>query len=120
MMTLHSSDAFIVYGTSSPPSSRLNDDHQTAAPEDIQISVKRWLVQQGQPLTQRVLTGMLHLFPEDCIPDASGVLLDAVGAAPGDRTWIGQDVFAGSQRTPSGHESGRKVITGSRARSSYG
>ena len=91
MMTLHFLRDFIVYGTSSPPSSRLNDDHQTAAPEDIQVSVKRWLVQQGQPLTQRVLTGMMYSFPEDCIPDASGVLLDMLRVLPQETAmWIGQ------------------------------
>jgi transportin-3 len=91
MVTLHFLRDFIVYGTSSPPSSRLNDDRQPATPEDIQASVKRWLVQQGQPLTQRVLTGMMYSFPEDCIPDASGVLLDMLRVLPQETAmWIGQ------------------------------
>ena len=30
---------------------------------------------QGEVLTQRILTGMMFSFPRDCFPDASGVLL---------------------------------------------
>jgi transportin-3 len=91
MVTLHFLRDLIGYGTSSPPSSKLNDDRQTATPEDIQASVKRWLVQQGQPLTYRVLTGMMYSFPEDCIPDASGVLLDMLKVLPRETAmWIGQ------------------------------
>ncbi|KAJ5541906.1 hypothetical protein N7535_004325 [Penicillium sp. DV-2018c] len=44
-------------------------------PPEVREAVKALIMSQGQPLTQRVLTGMMFTFPGDCFPDASGVMM---------------------------------------------
>jgi transportin-3 len=89
MTTLHFLRDFISYGSPNPASSRLSDDRPLANESDIIEKVKGLLLQHGENLTQRVLTGMMYSFPEDCIPDASGVVLDMLRVLP-DQTgaWI--------------------------------
>jgi transportin-3 len=56
---------------------------------EIQATVKQLLQQHGQEITERVLRGMMETFPEDCIPDASGVVLDLLNVMPQETTtWI--------------------------------
>lgn len=89
MVTLHFLRDFIGYGSSNPPGSRLLDEPQLTNPPEIQAKVKQLLAEHGQNLTQRVLTGMMYSFPEDCIPDASGVVLDMLRVLPEQTgTWI--------------------------------
>ena len=76
--TLHFLRDFLSYGTDHPNSSSFDETSNTArivnSPE-IQQCVKRMIAEQGEVLTQRILTGMMFSFPRDCFPDASGVLL---------------------------------------------
>ncbi|KAJ5126347.1 uncharacterized protein N7443_009391 [Penicillium atrosanguineum] len=44
-------------------------------PPEVREAVKALIASQGQPLAQRVLTGMMFTFPGDCFPDASGVVM---------------------------------------------
>lgn len=44
-------------------------------PPEVRDAVKALILSQGQPLAQRVLTGMMFTFPGDCFPDASGVMM---------------------------------------------
>ncbi|KAJ5787028.1 hypothetical protein N7457_002018 [Penicillium paradoxum] len=44
-------------------------------PPEVREAVKALIISQGQPLAQRVLTGMMFTFPGDCFPDASGVMM---------------------------------------------
>lgn len=75
--TLHFLRDFLSYGGEHSPSSRFDTAPGTPhgnSPE-IQARVKQLMTQQGETLTQRLLTGMMYTFPRDCFPDASGVLL---------------------------------------------
>ena len=74
--TLHFLRDFIGYGSSNPPSSRLTDEPPITTSEENRQHIKTLLLVQGQVITERVLTGMMYSFPEDCIPDASGVIID--------------------------------------------
>ena len=76
--TLHFLRDFLSYGTDHPNSSSFDETSNTARvanPPEIQQCVKRMVVEQGEVLTQRILTGMMFSFPRDCFPDVSGVLL---------------------------------------------
>ena len=76
--TLHFLRDFLSYGTDHPNSSSFDETANTARvtnPPEIQQCVKRMVAEQGEVLTQRILTGMMFSFPRDCFPDASGVLL---------------------------------------------
>lgn len=44
-------------------------------PPEIQRAVQELVATQGEALAQRVLAGMMFTFPEDCFPDASGVMM---------------------------------------------
>ncbi|KAJ6013020.1 hypothetical protein N7522_003375 [Penicillium canescens] len=46
-----------------------------STPPEVREAVKALIASQGQPLAQRVLTGMMFTFPGDCFPDASGVIM---------------------------------------------
>ncbi|KAJ5756966.1 uncharacterized protein N7511_007148 [Penicillium nucicola] len=46
-----------------------------STPPEVREAVKALIASQGQPLSQRVLTGMMFTFPGDCFPDASGVIM---------------------------------------------
>lgn len=76
--TLHFLRDFLSYGTDHPNSSSFDETSSAARvvnPPEIQQCVKRMVTEQGEVLTQRILTGMMFSFPRDCFPDASGVLL---------------------------------------------
>ncbi|KAL8944375.1 MAG: hypothetical protein Q9211_000609 [Gyalolechia sp. 1 TL-2023] len=75
--TLHYLRDFLSYGTDHPNSSNL-DGHDSQPPHNppqMQLAVKQMVVSQGEPLVQRIMTGMMFSFPRDCLQDASGVLL---------------------------------------------
>lgn len=44
-------------------------------PPEVRETVKTLILAQGEPLAQRILTGMMFTFPGDCFPDASGILM---------------------------------------------
>jgi transportin-3 len=64
-------------------------DQPAANSPEVQATVKQLLHEHGQEITERVLRGMMETFPEDCIPDASGVVLDLLNVLPQETTgWI--------------------------------
>ena len=76
--TLHFLSDFLSYGTDHPNSSNFDETSsagRTLNSPEIQQCVKRLVAQNGEVLTQRILTGMMFLFPRDCLPDASSILL---------------------------------------------
>ena len=76
--TLHYLRDLLSFGTNQPPVSdteKLNgNSYQTSG--EVQAAVKQLFSVHGPILTQRILTGMMFSFPEDCFPDASAVLMD--------------------------------------------
>ena len=86
-VTLHFLRDFLSYGTDHPNSSRIDEySHHSNPPTNTnqhhQSSVKRLISEQGEVLTQRIMTGMMFSFPRDCFPDASGVLLSLFEILP--------------------------------------
>lgn len=76
--TLHYLRDLLSYGTDHPNSSNFDNDHGSRTPRNppqLQQAVRQLVVAQGEPLVQRILTGMMFSFPRDCLQDASGVLL---------------------------------------------
>lgn len=83
--TLHFLCDFLSYGTDHPNSSTFQNGSNTArvvTPPELQQCVKRLISEQGEVLTQRILTGMLFSFPRDCLQDASSVLLAMLEIMP--------------------------------------
>ncbi|KAF1344142.1 armadillo-type protein [Delphinella strobiligena] len=75
MATLHFLRDFLAYGGDDTP--RAVSFADEPRPDNLaqQNAVKNLLMQQGEQMVQRLLTGMMFTFPADCFPDASGVLL---------------------------------------------
>ena len=77
--TLHFLRDLLSYGTDHPNSSTFPEDDINGARQQtdpqIRACVKRLVTDQGEALTQRILTGMMFSFPRECFPDASAVLL---------------------------------------------
>ena len=83
--TLHFLRDFLDFGFEKPPISNFNGPNGEPTPgnpPEVQTAVKQVLTATGQQLVHRVLTGMMFSFPEDCFPDASGVLLSLFSLAP--------------------------------------
>ncbi|GAB7331511.1 hypothetical protein MBLNU13_g02908t1 [Cladosporium sp. NU13] len=76
--TLHFLRDFLAYGNEDAPSSAFDQDGQyrlQTNPPEIQAAVKKLASQAGDNIVKRCMTGMMYSFPQDCFPDASGVLL---------------------------------------------
>lgn len=75
--TLHYYRDMLSFGFESPSISNFSgpDGQPYTNPIDVRNAVKELLGSQGQLLVERVLTGMMFSFPEDCFPDASGILM---------------------------------------------
>jgi len=58
------------------------DGRPYSNPPEVREAVKALLLSQGQVLFQRVLTGMMFIFPGDCFPDASGVMMTLFEVLP--------------------------------------
>lgn len=84
MAVLHFLRDFLGYGDEFPPSSTYDESTnqlKTNSAETRAI-VHQILTEEGEILTQRVMTGMMYTFPRDCFPDASGVLLAMFKLSP--------------------------------------
>ncbi|EEA21116.1 Nuclear import receptor [Talaromyces marneffei ATCC 18224] len=75
--TLHYYRDLLSFGFETPSISNFSDsDGQPYSnPPEVRNAVKELVGNQGQLLVERVLTGMMFNFPEDCFPDASGILM---------------------------------------------
>ena len=83
--TLHFLSDFLSYGTDHPNSSTFQNGSNTAratVPPELQQRVRRLISEQGEVLTQRILTGMMFSFPRDCLQDASSVILAMLEIMP--------------------------------------
>ena len=78
---LHFLRDFLAYGLEDSPTSGFDATPRKNPPE-VRHAVVELLKSNGEQLTQRLLTGMMFTFPRDCIPDASGVLLDMFRLMP--------------------------------------
>lgn len=89
---LHFLRDFLAYGLEDSPTSGF-DETPRKNPPVVRHAVMELLKSNGEQLTQRLLTGMMFTFPRDCIPDASGVLLDMFRLMP-DATakWVQETV----------------------------
>jgi len=82
--TLHYLRDIISFGTDKPMVSAFEgpDGKPLVNPPEIQAAVRVLLLKQGPIIVQRVLTGMMFSFPEDCFADASSILLAIFGQMP--------------------------------------
>ena len=83
--TLHFLRDFLDFGFERPPVSAFSGPDGEPAPgnsPEIRVAVRQVIGATGQELVHRVLTGMMFSFPEDCFPDASGVLLSLFNLGP--------------------------------------
>lgn len=81
---LHYCRDVLSFGTDKPSISEFAgpDGEPFTNPPEVQASVKQLIASQGAILVQRVLTGMMFSFPDDCFPDASGVLMSLFELMP--------------------------------------
>ena len=88
LATLHFLRDFVAWGSDEKPISSFEDENQKV-PAEVQNTIKQLLIENGETMVQRLLTGMMYSFPSDCFPDASGVLLATYQILP-DHTakWI--------------------------------
>lgn len=82
--TLHYYRDLLSFAFETPSTSNFtnSDGSPYINPLEIQNSVKDLITNQGQLLVERVLTGMMFSFPEDCFPDASGILMTMFEMVP--------------------------------------
>ncbi|RDI77246.1 hypothetical protein Vi05172_g12764 [Venturia inaequalis] len=104
MATLHFLRDFLGYGGQDSPYSSFDQQHRINPPE-IRDSVKRLVVENGEALTQRLLSGMMFSFPQDCYPDASGVILGLFQLLPQETAgWVSATLKMVPQGTLAGGE----------------
>lgn len=84
MAVLHFLRDFLAYGDEFPPSSTFDEsaNRPKTNSDGTRGAVHQLLSDEGEVLTQRVMTGMMYTFPRDCFPDASGVLLAMFKLSP--------------------------------------
>jgi transportin-3 len=82
--TLHYLRDFLSFGTDKPIVSEFDGPggKPSTNPPQIQAAVKELLAVHGSVLVQRILTGMMFNYPEDCFADASSILLALFGIMP--------------------------------------
>ena len=86
MSSLHFLRDLLAYGGESSPSSTFDDAaseaQPTLNPPQIRTAIQQLVTQEGEVLTQRIMTGMMYTLPRDCFPDASGVMLALFQLSP--------------------------------------
>jgi transportin-3 len=95
--TLHFLRDFLAYGGEEAPSPSFDAHDGTYSlrpnPPQIQMTVKELIKNEGENLIQRCMTGMMYTFPQDCFPDASGVLLAAFQLMPKEcAQWVAKTI----------------------------
>ena len=74
---------FLSYGGEQAPTSvPFPGNNNYENPPAAREATKHLLVAQGGTIAQRVIAGMMYSFPQDCFPDASGVLLQMFQLQP--------------------------------------
>jgi transportin-3 len=106
--TLHFIRDLLSFGEDKPPISTFYSEAKSLSnvPE-LRAAVKQLLASLGPLLVQRILTGMMFSFPEECFPDASAILLTSFGLMPQQSAeWVQatlQLLPAGSLKTGEGN-----------------
>lgn len=95
--TLHFLRDFLAYGGEEAPPSGFDPNDGTyklhANPPQVQNTVKKLTADEGESLVQRCMTGMMYNFPQDCFPDASGVILAMFQLMPREvAQWVAKTV----------------------------
>lgn len=94
--TLHFLRDFLAYGMEDAPASNFDQDGEyrlRTNPPQVQETVKKLSSQTGEDIVKRCMTGLMYSFPQDCFPDASGVLLALFQIIPEDSAqWVGNTI----------------------------
>lgn len=95
--TLHFLRDFLAYGGEEAPAPSFDANDGTYSnrpnPPQIQQTVKVLVATEGENIVQRCMTGMMYTFPQDCFPDASGVLLALFQLMPKEcAQWVAKTV----------------------------
>ena len=91
MATLHYLRDLLSFGLNEPSVSSLSDETPYSCPPEVQNAVKALVAASGNLLVQRVLSGLMFSFPEDCFADSSAVLLQIFNLTPSEATvWVEQ------------------------------
>ena len=91
MATLHYLRDVLSFGLNEPSVSTFSDGPPYSSPPEVQAAVQQLIAASGNLLVQRVLTGMMFSFPEDCYADSSAVLLQIFNLASSEATvWLEQ------------------------------
>ena len=91
LAVLHYLRDLLSFGSSRPTISGFTgaDGKPYTTPPEVQAAVRQLLFNHGNAIVERAMTGMMFSFPEDCFPDASGVLLELFVLMPQDTAqWI--------------------------------
>ncbi|KKY14453.1 putative mrna transport regulator [Phaeomoniella chlamydospora] len=88
---LHYLRDLLGFGLNEPSVSSFTDEAPFSTPPEVQAAVKQLVGSLGSILIQRVLTGMMFSFPEDCFADSSAVALQVFSLMPsGATSWLEQ------------------------------
>lgn len=104
---------FLDFGFEHPPVSEFSaeDGPPPKTPPQVRNAVKIILATRGQAIVQQIMTGLMFSFPEDCYPDASGILMTVFNLAPPEAVgWVQRTI----QLLPAGTlkpEEGDKLVT---------
>lgn len=104
---------FLDFGFEHPPVSEFSaeDGPPPKTPPQVRNAVKIILATRGQAIVQQIMTGLMFSFPEDCYPDASGILMTIFNLAPPEAVgWVQRTI----QLLPAGTlkpEEGDKLVT---------
>lgn len=84
LATLHFLRDLLSFGADKPAISELggNESKVGINSAELQTTAKRLMAACGASLVQRIMTGMMFTFPEECFPDASAILLAMFGILP--------------------------------------
>lgn len=99
--TLHYYRDLLSFGFESPSISNFSgpDGQPHTNPVEVRNAIKELIGGQGQLLVERVLTGMMFSFPEDCFADASGILMTLFELTPQQTgSWVQSTI----ERLPAG------------------
>ena len=96
------------YGSELAPTSDFGVSQPKRNPPEVRDAVKKLFSTYGEQVVQRVFTGMLSSFSENCFLDASAVLVDMFKLdAPSTAKWVNDTLAQLLSGTISDEEKGR-------------
>ena len=101
----------LAYGMEMSPTSDYGADEPKTNPPQVQAAVKTLVLNYGSELTNRVMTGLLYSFSEECFLDASGVLVDMFRLMPRETAeWVKATIAALPVGSISSQERERLIV----------